>query len=109
MNLQERVLGVLSCKWVDEVVIGAPYSIRKEMIQNDQRKIDFVVHGMAETVPDLNGQDPYQAAKDLGIYIKVDSGLPNMTSHGIIARILAHRSAYEERNRKKEAKELAAI
>ena len=34
LTLQERVLMVLSCKYVDDVVIGCPYSISKEMIQN---------------------------------------------------------------------------
>jgi hypothetical protein len=32
-----------------------------------------------------------------------------MTSDRIITRILAHRSAFEERNRKKEAKEISQI
>jgi ethanolamine-phosphate cytidylyltransferase len=32
MNLQERVLNVLACKAVDEVIMGAPWSISKELI-----------------------------------------------------------------------------
>jgi len=28
MNLQERTLGVLSCRYVDEVIIGAPISCK---------------------------------------------------------------------------------
>jgi glycerol-3-phosphate cytidylyltransferase-like family protein len=32
MNIQERVLGLLSCRFVDEVVIGAPWEITSDMI-----------------------------------------------------------------------------
>lgn len=32
MNLHERVLSVLACKYVNEVVIGAPYDVTKELI-----------------------------------------------------------------------------
>lgn len=109
MNLQERVLSVLACKWVDEVVIGAPYSISKAMIQDGQRKIDVVVHGNTDLLLDLDGSDPYAVPKEMGIYEEVDTKLPEMTSDRIITRILAHRSAFEERNRKKEAKEISQI
>lgn len=109
MNLQERVLSVLACKWVDEVVIGAPYSISKEMLDNGQRRISVVVHGKVPSMPDLDGRDPYALPKELGVYEEVDTGLPEMTSDRIITRILAHRQAYEERNRKKEAKEVQQI
>ena len=34
MNLNERVLSVLGCKYVDDVLIDAPYVITKEMIQS---------------------------------------------------------------------------
>lgn len=33
VSLQERVLMTLACKHVDEVVIGAPYVITKDLIQ----------------------------------------------------------------------------
>lgn len=32
MNLHERVLSVLSCKHVDDVVFGAPWAVTKELI-----------------------------------------------------------------------------
>ena len=32
MNLQERVLNVLSCRYVDEVLIGCPWQIKKNLI-----------------------------------------------------------------------------
>ena len=46
MNLHERVLAVLACRYVDEVVIGAPYIITRETMEHFN--VDVVVHGIAE-------------------------------------------------------------
>ena len=32
MNLHERSLSVLACRYVDEVIIGAPWTITKDMV-----------------------------------------------------------------------------
>src|SRR3989338_6526557 len=32
MNVHERVLGVLSCRYVDDVVIGAPFVVTKDVL-----------------------------------------------------------------------------
>lgn len=32
MNLHERVMNVLSCKYVDEVVIGAPWEVTRDLL-----------------------------------------------------------------------------
>jgi hypothetical protein len=32
MNLHERSLSVLACRYVDEVIIGAPWDISKDMV-----------------------------------------------------------------------------
>ncbi len=42
LSLQERVLMVLACKHVDDVVIGAPYIITKDLIKS--LNISQVVH-----------------------------------------------------------------
>lgn len=33
MNLNERVLNVCACKWVDEVIIGAPMSVTEDLVK----------------------------------------------------------------------------
>ncbi len=43
---------------MDEVIIGAPYSVTKEMIE--QAHISMVVHGTDEVLPGLDGTDPYK-------------------------------------------------
>jgi len=58
MNLRERVLGVLSCQYVDQIIIGAPYSVT-EAILSVVPKVHIVVHGFTESVPDLDGKDSY--------------------------------------------------
>lgn len=57
MNVHERTLSVLACKYVDEVVIGAPYSVTKELM--DHFKVDIVVHGKSDVSLDVDGSDPY--------------------------------------------------
>ena len=44
MSLHERALTVLACKYVDEVIIGAPYKVTEELME--YFKIDKVYHGM---------------------------------------------------------------
>ncbi|CAJ0836537.1 4946_t:CDS:2 [Entrophospora sp. SA101] len=59
MNLHERVLSVLACKYVDEVIIGAPYSVDNNVLSKVY-KVDIVAHGNTPSLPDINGKDPYE-------------------------------------------------
>ena len=43
-----------------EVVIGAPYAITSELM--DHFKVDVVVAGKTDVLPDENGVDPYQVS-----------------------------------------------
>lgn len=104
MNLHERTLSVLACRYVSEVVIGAPYSVTAELL--DHFKVDLVCHGKTEVVPDKDGSDPYEEPKRRGIFCQVDSG-NDLTTDLIVQRIIKNRLEYEARNQKKEAKELA--
>ncbi|XP_043319491.1 ethanolamine-phosphate cytidylyltransferase isoform X2 [Cervus canadensis] len=104
MNLHERTLSVLACRYVSEVVIGAPYSVTAELL--DHFKVDLVCHGKTEIVPDKDGSDPYEEPKRRGIFCQVDSG-NDLTTDLIVQRIIKNRLEYEARNQKKEAKELA--
>ncbi|XP_049632607.1 ethanolamine-phosphate cytidylyltransferase isoform X2 [Suncus etruscus] len=106
MNLQERTLSVLACRYVSEVVIGAPYSVTAELL--DHFKVDLVCHGKTEIMPDRDGSDPYQEPKRRGIFQQVDSS-SDLTTDLIVQRIIQNRLEYEARNQKKEAKELAFL
>lgn len=101
-------------KYVDEVVIGAPYSVTKELM--DHFKVDLVVHGKTEVCPDIDGSDPYEVLanlfvrfsfpeskyalyydfslvkypKKIGKFKVVDSGNP-LTTSDIVQRIIQNR------------------
>jgi ethanolamine-phosphate cytidylyltransferase len=102
MNVHERTLSVLACKYVDEVVISAPYTITKELM--DHFKVDLVVHGKTEVSNDPLGSDPYAECKRLNKFKSIDSN-NKLTTADIVERIISHRLEYEKRNKAKEAKE----
>eukprot|EP00727_Mastigamoeba_balamuthi_P006743 m51a1_g269 putative ethanolamine-phosphate cytidylyltransferase (335) ;mRNA; r:245271-246922 len=98
MNLHERTLGVLSCRYVDEVIIGAPWAVTKDMIE--AMRIKHVVHG-TRAVDMLPGHpDPYKAAKEAGVYREIDSTL-GLTTADIVERVVKRHEEFLERQRKK--------
>lgn len=106
MNLHERVLSVLACKYVSEVVIGAPYTVTKDLM--DHFKVDVVVHGETPVMDDVDGSDPFRYPKQIGKFVTVNSG-NDMTTERIVERIIRNRLEFEARNKKKEKKELELI
>ncbi|XP_043106999.1 ethanolamine-phosphate cytidylyltransferase-like [Puntigrus tetrazona] len=106
MNIHERTLSVLACRYVSEVVIGAPYAVTKDLL--DHFKVDLVCHGKTEVFPDRDGSDPYAVPRKMGILRTVDSG-NSLTTDVIVQRIIKNRLLFEARNQKKEAKEMAVI
>lgn len=59
----------LSCKYVDEVVIGAPYILTKDMINSlNIQKVIHVNTDEDQVLPEYAGIDPYEAPKAMGIY-----------------------------------------
>lgn len=103
MNLHERTLSVLACKYVSEVVIGAPYFVSEDLMNHF--RVDVVCHGQTPIANDVDGQDPYLVPKKMGKFVEVDSG-NKMTTEQIVERIIRHRLEYETRNKKKEKKEI---
>lgn len=102
LNLHERTLSVLSCKYVDEVIIGAPYVMTEDMIE--QWDIKLVVHGTTKD-PNTSEEDPYEVPRRMGIVQEIESPFPEITVSSIIDRVIANRKRYEERNARKVAKD----
>ncbi|PVU93599.1 hypothetical protein BB561_003161 [Smittium simulii] len=100
MNLQERVLGVLQCKYVDEVIIGAPYSVTKDVLEKVY-KVDVVAHGSGELFTDANGKDPYELPKNKGICVSVDHDMRDLTTTRILNRVIESRQRYIDRQKRK--------
>ncbi|KAK6312347.1 hypothetical protein J4Q44_G00180110 [Coregonus suidteri] len=108
MNVHERTLSVLACRYVSEVVIGAPYAVTRDLL--DHFKVDLECHGKTEVHPDKDGSDPYAVTEPRrkGILHTVDS-MNSLTTDDIVQRIIKNRLLFEARNQKKEAKEMAMI
>ncbi|XP_061741373.1 ethanolamine-phosphate cytidylyltransferase-like isoform X1 [Nerophis ophidion] len=106
MNVHERTLSVLACRYVSEVVIGAPFSVTKDLL--DHLKVDLVSHGKMQIYPNKDGSDPYAVPRKQGILRIVDSG-NTLTTDAIVQRITKNRLLFQARNQKKEANEIAVI
>lgn len=104
MNLHERVLSVLACRYVDQVIIGAPYKVSSELLK--QFKVDVVCHGRTPIMADVDGSDPYEIPKKMVIFKEITSGC-KITTADIVERIIRNKFRYEARNKKKEEKEAA--
>lgn len=104
MNLHERVLSVLACKYVNEVVIGAPYSVTKDLMEHF--RVHVVCHGKTPIMQDVDGSDPYAEPKRIGKFKILDSK-NKLTTHDLVQRIIRNRLQYEMRNYEKERKEMA--
>lgn len=103
MHLHERSLSVLACRYVDEVIIGAPWIVTQDMITTFN--ISVVVHGTVAESSRCNGEvDPYATAKSMGIFQTITSP-KNITSASIARRIMDNHEAYKKRNLKKTASE----
>ncbi|KAI7729110.1 hypothetical protein M8C21_002173 [Ambrosia artemisiifolia] len=94
MHLHERSLSVLACRYVDDVIIGAPWEISKDMITTFN--ISLVGHG---TVSEVNYTpdavvDPYKVPKSMGIFRTLESP-KNITTTFVAERIKANHEIYQ--------------
>ena len=118
LNLHERVLSVNGCRYVDDVLIDAPYEISPEMIAS--LHINEVVHGMIRDTAGHDGcgggggdvldeycsvDDPrYNHAKDAGIFHVMTNCKSDFRLETIFQRIKKNQETFQERfHRKMEA------
>jgi ethanolamine-phosphate cytidylyltransferase len=102
MSLHERALSLVGCRYVDDVLIGAPRAISLSMLETF--RISTVLHEYHEELNyDLGPVATCQTTHELyctpialGIYQRVDPPL-KLSIDDIAGRILAHRGAYEQR------------
>ncbi|CAD7947261.1 unnamed protein product [Amoebophrya sp. A120] len=117
-TLQERVLCVCSCKWVDEVIIGAPLAVTSDMIHT--LNINLVVNGSHTSTHyfreagfgtdvlslENTDMDPYRVPKRLGLMRTVKSDYPELNTSVIAKRVAENRLAYINRNNDREKREI---
>jgi len=93
-NLNERVLSVLGCANIDDVLIDAPWTITAEMIAS--LNISFVVRGSHKMPGPSVDESRYAIPKEMGIFVEIQSDY-NLSVVNISERIQQN----EERYRKK--------
>ncbi|PQE13257.1 ethanolamine-phosphate cytidylyltransferase protein [Rutstroemia sp. NJR-2017a WRK4] len=104
MNIYERGLCVLQCKYVNAVIFGAPFAPNKGYLTSTPWGVpDAVYHGPTSFMPLT--YDPYVAAKEMGIYREIGNhDFASVNAGQIVERILKSRAMYEERQRVKGVK-----
>jgi ethanolamine-phosphate cytidylyltransferase len=107
MNLHERVLNVCSCKWVDDVVIGAPREISEDMIKTLNIKIIAQgSHTSSKHSENIHRIDVEVIEKSgLAIFKEVESDWPYLTTAEIAKRIAENRILFMNRNAKRSQME----
>ncbi|TKA83500.1 hypothetical protein B0A55_00545 [Friedmanniomyces simplex] len=118
MNIFERGLCVVQCRYIHQVVFGAPYAPTKAYLtslpavtdaasasSSQDRLPDAVYHGPTSYMPSTSSPDPYSDAKARGIFAETPAhDFQDVNAAQIVRRILDRREEYEERQRKKGVK-----
>ncbi|KAL7056167.1 hypothetical protein AAHC03_021065 [Spirometra sp. Aus1] len=103
LTLQERLLSLLACRYVNNVIMDPPYNITEEML--DFFKVNVVAVGNHTSEEVISGpHNPMTVPQRRGIFRRIDSG-SEVTTRKVIWRIIENQHAYEARNRTKEEKE----
>ncbi|KAK0514631.1 hypothetical protein JMJ35_003248 [Cladonia borealis] len=104
MNIFERGLCVLQCRFVNSIIFSAPFTPSKAYLANlPYGTPDAVYHGPTAFMPLT--YDPYIAAKEMGIYQEIGHHeFQNVNAGEIVQRILKSREMFEARQRAKGEK-----
>lgn len=90
LSLQERVLMALACRYVDDVVIGAPYILTEDLITSlNISKVVYVTTEDDQVKEEFITLDPYEAAKKQGIYVELPEVEEELTVKDIAMRVFA--------------------
>lgn len=102
MNLHERVLSVLGCRFVDDVLIDAPSIITAQMIQS--LGIHEVISGTRGDDFENYNHNRYEYVKEAGIFVELESPR-KFTLSSIIDRIQANQAKFQAKIAKKKKAE----
>eukprot|EP00051_Salpingoeca_urceolata_P015865 m.207473 g.207473 ORF g.207473 m.207473 type:complete len:454 (-) comp18522_c0_seq4:131-1492(-) len=105
LNMQERVLSVLGCTHVDDVLIDAPWEVTREMIASLGIKI--VCRGTKGEAPSLDAREAqalvderYRVPMDLGMFRQLESP-SQLTVQEIVRRIRRNEAAFRAKYERK--------
>lgn len=107
MTMEERVLGLLACRWVDNVIIGAPFRPDREFLE--RHRIDVVCVGSVFEYKTAD-MDCYAVPSALGILKQLPPHPHHhLTVDAILRRVVGRRGEYVERNARKAVKDAAMM
>merc|ERR1712087_762622 len=95
MNLQERVLNVLSCKYVDDILIGAPWTITKQVLKSLNVSV-FVVSENTQFASDE--MERYDVPKEMGVFEEMETET-HFTTDLLMESIVEGQEQLERQNR----------
>jgi ethanolamine-phosphate cytidylyltransferase len=105
-TLHERVLNVLACKFVDDVIIGAPFKLTERLLRD--LNVSVVVKSLDATqgalLPTAAALEPYEAAAQLDMLTQVEVESP-ITVKEIIRRVHKNKEAIEKKVAKYSARQ----
>lgn len=100
MNLHERVLSILGCRYADDILIDAPYEITADMIGS--LNISEVIRVMDDNA---NGDDSrFGVAKERGMLYEMETNCDFNVSR-IVHRIHRNQETFQARFERKMAAE----
>ncbi|CAK0855946.1 unnamed protein product, partial [Prorocentrum cordatum] len=106
MNLNERVLNVCACKWVDEVIIGAPRNVTEDLMKTWDIHVVARGKGHLRNGPDASKTTGHYAVpQQIGAYTEVPSAWPELCHDTVVRRIVESREQYLRRNRDRAQRE----
>lgn len=100
MNLQERVLNVLSCKYVDDILIGAPWKITKQVLKSLNVKT-VVLSENTKFAADEMGR--YDVPKEMGMLEELETDT-QFTTDLLMENIVEQQDKLERENRNRVQK-----
>ncbi|KAL8766468.1 MAG: hypothetical protein Q9209_006762 [Squamulea sp. 1 TL-2023] len=104
MNIFERGLCVLQCRYINSVIFSAPFTPSKAYLTDLPFGTPHAVYHGPTTFMPLT-YDPYAAAKELGVYREIGvHDFQDVNAGEIVQRILRSRQMYEDRQKKKGEK-----
>ena len=104
LNEKERALGVLACRYADEVVIGAPAKITNDLLTTFNVS---VVVAEDEDPYEIAGEDAERRRRGERFVPLRPSRAREWSALSVAARVMENRAAFEARNARKTKSEAA--
>lgn len=100
MNLQERVLNVLSCKYVDDILIGAPWKITKQVLKSLNVRQVVLTENTKFAADEM---ERYAVPEEMGMLTELETET-DFTTDKLMETIVAQQDQLERQNQSRVQK-----